>query len=123
MSYSGILNRVFLVVVVRHPNTIAYPEKFFESARAIAAHSHLRWPDLSRELISRQEAQIARGEFVGLSPRSFLSTTYLRRPYVFVDHLVSSSLFLQLIGSRDFPLYSGPVSRACPFLLGNSKSY
>ncbi|KAF3494522.1 hypothetical protein DY000_02055162 [Brassica cretica] len=27
---------------VRHPNTIAYPEKFFESAQAIAAHSHLR---------------------------------------------------------------------------------
>ncbi|KAF2586069.1 hypothetical protein F2Q70_00035530 [Brassica cretica] len=35
----------------RHPNTIAYPEKFFESAQVIAAHSHLRWPDLSRELI------------------------------------------------------------------------
>ncbi|KAG2257182.1 hypothetical protein Bca52824_076476 [Brassica carinata] len=27
--------------LVRHPNTIAYPEKFFESAQAIAAHSHL----------------------------------------------------------------------------------
>ncbi|XP_013614072.1 PREDICTED: uncharacterized protein LOC106320250 [Brassica oleracea var. oleracea] len=37
--------------LVRHPNTIAYPEKFFESAQAIAAHSHLRWPDLSREWI------------------------------------------------------------------------
>ncbi|KAF3519401.1 hypothetical protein DY000_02058454 [Brassica cretica] len=32
---------------IRHPNTIAYPEKFFESAQAITAHSHLRWPDLS----------------------------------------------------------------------------
>ncbi|KAF2562747.1 hypothetical protein F2Q70_00017187 [Brassica cretica] len=32
---------------LRHPNTIAYPEKFFESAQAIATHSHLRWPDLS----------------------------------------------------------------------------
>ncbi|KAF2542883.1 hypothetical protein F2Q68_00031318 [Brassica cretica] len=45
---------------VRHPNTIAYPEKFFESAQAIAAHSHLRWPDLSREWIRRQQARIAR---------------------------------------------------------------
>ncbi|KAF3541635.1 hypothetical protein F2Q69_00020217 [Brassica cretica] len=60
-------------VSVRHPNTIAYPEKFFESAQAIAAHSHLRWPDLSREWIRRQEARIARGEFIGLSPRSFIN--------------------------------------------------
>ncbi|KAH0884202.1 hypothetical protein HID58_060298, partial [Brassica napus] len=30
---------------------------------AISAHSHLRWPDLSREWIRRQEARIARGEF------------------------------------------------------------
>ncbi|KAH0896292.1 LOW QUALITY PROTEIN: hypothetical protein HID58_045860, partial [Brassica napus] len=82
--------------LLRDPQAQSWGNKFFESARAIAAHSHLRWPDLSRELISRQEAQIARGEFVGLSPRSFLSTTYLRRPY--------------LIGSRDFPLYSGPVT-------------
>ncbi|KAF2555404.1 hypothetical protein F2Q68_00017267 [Brassica cretica] len=36
------------------------PEKFFESAQAIAAHSHLRWPDLSREWIRRQQARIAR---------------------------------------------------------------
>ncbi|KAF2606332.1 hypothetical protein F2Q68_00043599 [Brassica cretica] len=47
-------------VDVRHPNTIAYPEKFFESAQAIATHSHLRWPDLSREWIRRQQATIAR---------------------------------------------------------------
>ena len=66
-------NGVFLVVAVRHPNTIAYPEKFFESAQAIAAHSHLRWPDLSREWIRRQEARIARGEFIGLSPRSSIN--------------------------------------------------
>ncbi|KAF3595242.1 hypothetical protein DY000_02020359 [Brassica cretica] len=58
---------------VRHPNTIAYPDKFFESAQAIAAHSHLRWPDLSREWIRRQEARIARGEFIGLSPRSSIN--------------------------------------------------
>ncbi|KAF2552290.1 hypothetical protein F2Q68_00035797 [Brassica cretica] len=44
---------------VRHPNTIAYPEKFFECAQAIVAHSHLRWPDLSREWIRRQQARIA----------------------------------------------------------------
>ncbi|XP_013673648.2 uncharacterized abhydrolase domain-containing protein DDB_G0269086-like [Brassica napus] len=48
------------LLVFRHPNTIAYPEKFFESAQAIAAHSHLRWPDLSREWIRRQQARIAR---------------------------------------------------------------
>ena len=47
---------------VCHPNTIAYPEKFFESAQLIATHSHLRWPDLSREWIRRQQARIARGK-------------------------------------------------------------
>ncbi|KAG5400373.1 hypothetical protein IGI04_014980 [Brassica rapa subsp. trilocularis] len=45
---------------LRHPNTIAYPEKFFETAQLIATHSHLRWPDLSREWIRRQQARIAR---------------------------------------------------------------
>ncbi|XP_022570040.1 uncharacterized protein LOC111212736 [Brassica napus] len=55
--------------LVRHPNTIAYPKKFFESAQAIVAHSHLSWPDLSREWIRRQEARIARAELVDLSPR------------------------------------------------------
>ncbi|KAG2266323.1 hypothetical protein Bca52824_073402 [Brassica carinata] len=33
---------------VRHPNTITYPEKFFESAQEIAAHSHL--PDWESRL-------------------------------------------------------------------------
>ncbi|KAF3581199.1 hypothetical protein DY000_02031980 [Brassica cretica] len=47
-SYAGDDYRVLWnQQLVRHPNTIAYPEKFFESAQAIAAHSHLRWPDLS----------------------------------------------------------------------------
>ncbi|KAG5384363.1 hypothetical protein IGI04_035833 [Brassica rapa subsp. trilocularis] len=45
---------------IRHPNTIAYPEKFFEKAQRIATHSHLRWPDHSREWIRRQQARIAR---------------------------------------------------------------
>ncbi|KAG2307292.1 hypothetical protein Bca52824_027040 [Brassica carinata] len=49
------------LTVRRHPNTIAYPENFFESAQIIATHSHLRWPDLSREWIRRQQARIARG--------------------------------------------------------------
>ncbi|KAF2536686.1 hypothetical protein F2Q68_00022152 [Brassica cretica] len=53
---------------VRHPNTIAYPEKFFESAQAIAAHSHLRWPDLSREWIHRQQARIARVDWESRLP-------------------------------------------------------
>ncbi|KAG5410244.1 hypothetical protein IGI04_006563 [Brassica rapa subsp. trilocularis] len=34
--------------------------KFFETAQLIATHSHLRWPDLSREWIRRQQARIAR---------------------------------------------------------------
>ncbi|KAF3549297.1 hypothetical protein DY000_02008175 [Brassica cretica] len=53
---------------VRHPNTIAYPEKFFESAQAIAAHSHLRWPDLSREWIRHQQARIARVDWESRLP-------------------------------------------------------
>ncbi|KAH0880350.1 hypothetical protein HID58_067744, partial [Brassica napus] len=52
----------------RHPNTIAYPEKFFETAQAIAAHSHLRWPDLSREWIRRQQARIARVDWESRLP-------------------------------------------------------
>ncbi|KAF2546212.1 hypothetical protein F2Q70_00022485 [Brassica cretica] len=54
--------------LVRHPNTIAYPEKFFESAQAIAAHSHLRWPVLSREWIRRQQARIARVDWESRLP-------------------------------------------------------
>ncbi|KAF3601717.1 hypothetical protein F2Q69_00036767 [Brassica cretica] len=54
--------------VIRHPNTIAYPEKFFESAQAIAAHSHLRWPVLSREWIRRQQARIAKVDWESRLP-------------------------------------------------------
>ncbi|KAF3486065.1 hypothetical protein F2Q69_00053996 [Brassica cretica] len=53
---------------VRHPNTITYPENFFESAQAIAAHSHLRWLDLSREWIRRQQARIARVDWESRLP-------------------------------------------------------
>ncbi|KAH0868291.1 hypothetical protein HID58_075313, partial [Brassica napus] len=52
----------------RHPNTIAYPEKYFESAQAITAHSHLRWTDLSREWIRRQQARIARVDWESRLP-------------------------------------------------------
>ncbi|KAF3550837.1 hypothetical protein DY000_02006156 [Brassica cretica] len=31
---------------VNHPNTLDFPVGFFDDARALAAHSHLRWPDL-----------------------------------------------------------------------------
>ncbi|KAG2247134.1 hypothetical protein Bca52824_086762 [Brassica carinata] len=55
-------------LLVRHPNTIAYPEKFFENAQLIAAHSHLRWPDLSREWIRRQQARIARVDWESRLP-------------------------------------------------------
>ncbi|KAF3511316.1 hypothetical protein F2Q69_00006154 [Brassica cretica] len=44
------------------------PEKFFESAQAIVAHSHLRWPDLSREWIRRQQARIARVDWESRLP-------------------------------------------------------
>ncbi|XP_048609333.1 meiosis-specific protein ASY2-like [Brassica napus] len=54
--------------LVRHPNTIAYPEKFFETAQLIATHSHLRWPDLSREWIRRQQARIARVDWESRLP-------------------------------------------------------
>ncbi|KAF2610988.1 hypothetical protein F2Q70_00012630 [Brassica cretica] len=40
---------------VRHPNTIA-------------AHSHLRWPDLSREWIRRQQARIAKVDWESRLP-------------------------------------------------------
>ncbi|KAF8088102.1 hypothetical protein N665_0553s0003, partial [Sinapis alba] len=46
--------------MVIHPNTIAYPEKFFENAQAIATFSHLRWPDISRERICRVLEWISR---------------------------------------------------------------
>ncbi|KAF3511315.1 hypothetical protein F2Q69_00006155 [Brassica cretica] len=52
--------------VIRIP--IAYPEKFFESAQAIAAHRHLRWPDLSRKWIRRQQARIARVDWESRLP-------------------------------------------------------
>ncbi|KAF3549700.1 hypothetical protein DY000_02006870 [Brassica cretica] len=41
---------------------------FFESAQAIAAHSQLRWPDLSREWIRRQQARIARVDWESRLP-------------------------------------------------------
>ncbi|KAF3532214.1 hypothetical protein DY000_02040684 [Brassica cretica] len=63
-----VLRVKFEELEVRHPNTIAYPEKFFESAQAIAAHSHLRWPDLSREWIRRQQARIARADWESRLP-------------------------------------------------------
>ncbi|KAG2311910.1 hypothetical protein Bca4012_026424 [Brassica carinata] len=52
----------------RHPNTIAYPENFLESAQAIAMHSHLRWPDLSREWIRRKQTRIARVDWESRLP-------------------------------------------------------
>ncbi|KAF2582704.1 hypothetical protein F2Q68_00004657 [Brassica cretica] len=71
--FSGTLDAPALLsrtlgLVFRHLNTIAYPEKFFESAQAIAAHSQLRWPDLSREWIRRQQARIARVDWESRLP-------------------------------------------------------
>lgn len=63
VSFTILLNFLFHLAG-RHPCTIAYPEKFFESAQRIATHSHLRWPDLSREWIRRRQARIARGIYL-----------------------------------------------------------
>ncbi|XP_048611642.1 uncharacterized protein LOC125585947 [Brassica napus] len=76
--------------LVRHPNTIAYPEKFFESAQAIAAHSHLRWPDLSREWIRRQQARIAKVDWESrlpcvLSPRKSRLPLFTRKQQRLLD--------------------------------------
>ncbi|KAJ4900740.1 Uncharacterized protein Rs2_14691 [Raphanus sativus] len=46
--------------LVSHPNTIAYPEDFFEDAQALAATSHRRWPDLSREWTRRAQDRALR---------------------------------------------------------------
>ncbi|KAG5393176.1 hypothetical protein IGI04_023139 [Brassica rapa subsp. trilocularis] len=48
--------------------TISPPPKFFETAQLIATHSHLRWPDLSREWIRRQQARIARVDWESRLP-------------------------------------------------------
>ena len=110
----GDSNHVFLIVAVRHLNTIAYPEKFFETAQAIAAQSHLCWPDLTQEWIRSQEARIARGEFVDISPR------------IFINNLSAPAFrffFIAVDWESRLPVVSGPVSRACPFLLRNSKCF
>ncbi|KAF3524927.1 hypothetical protein F2Q69_00051120 [Brassica cretica] len=59
-------------------------------ARAIAAHSHLRWPDLSRGWIRRQEAQIARVDWesrlpVVLGPRKSCLSLFTRKQQKLLD--------------------------------------
>ncbi|KAF2599327.1 hypothetical protein F2Q68_00011183 [Brassica cretica] len=60
------------------------------SAQAIAAHSHLRWPDLSREWIRRQEARIARVDWesrlpVVLGPRKSRLSLFTRKQQKLLD--------------------------------------
>ncbi|KAH0873416.1 hypothetical protein HID58_070778 [Brassica napus] len=57
---------------------------------AIAAHSHLRWPDLSREWIRRQEARIARADWesklpVLLGPRKSRLSLFTRKQQKLLD--------------------------------------
>ncbi|KAH0898355.1 hypothetical protein HID58_047923 [Brassica napus] len=57
---------------------------------AIAAHSHLRWPDLSREWIRRQEARIARADWesrlpVVLGPRKSRLSLFTRKQQKLLD--------------------------------------
>ncbi|KAF3530520.1 hypothetical protein DY000_02041392 [Brassica cretica] len=52
--------------------------------RAIATHSHLRWPDLSREWIRRQQARIARVDWESrlpcvLGPRNSRMSLFTRK--------------------------------------------
>ncbi|KAH0894148.1 hypothetical protein HID58_056577, partial [Brassica napus] len=56
----------------------------------IAAHSHLRWPDLSREWIRRQEARIARADWesrlpVVLGPRKSRLSLFTRKQQKLLD--------------------------------------
>ncbi|KAH0875437.1 hypothetical protein HID58_072799, partial [Brassica napus] len=57
---------------------------------AIAAHSHLRWPDLSQEWIRRQEARIARVDWesrlpVVLGPRKSRLSLFTRKQQKLLD--------------------------------------
>ncbi|KAH0880475.1 hypothetical protein HID58_067869 [Brassica napus] len=57
---------------------------------AIAAHSHLRWPDLSREWIRRQEARITRADWesrlpVVLGPRMSHLSLFTRKQQKILD--------------------------------------
>ncbi|KAG2250533.1 hypothetical protein Bca52824_080669 [Brassica carinata] len=84
------LGRDLSVSSFRHPNTIAYPENFFESAQAIATHSHLRWPDLSREWIRRQQARIAKVDWESrlpcvLGPRKSRLSLFTRKQQKLLD--------------------------------------
>ncbi|CAN6814251.1 unnamed protein product, partial [Brassica oleracea] len=59
-------------------------------AQAIAAHSHLRWPDLSREWTRRQEARIARVDWesrlpVVLGPRKSRLSLFTRKQQKLLD--------------------------------------
>ncbi|KAF2574069.1 hypothetical protein F2Q70_00003353 [Brassica cretica] len=62
----------------------------YANATAIAAHSHLRWPDLSREWIRRQEARIARVDWesrlpVVLGPRKSRLSLFTRKQQKLLD--------------------------------------
>ncbi|KAH0897676.1 hypothetical protein HID58_047244 [Brassica napus] len=74
----------------------ALPSELFRDPRAqlwgnaIAAHSHLRWPDLSREWIRRQEARIARVDWesrlpVVLGPRKSHLSLFTRKQQKLLD--------------------------------------
>ncbi|KAH0859727.1 hypothetical protein HID58_087988 [Brassica napus] len=85
---------------------------------AIAAHSHLRWPDLSREWIRRQEARIARADWesrlpVVLGPRKSRLSLFTRKQQKLLDEATKmdgvpdlSALLkgkLQLLSKKSIP--------------------
>uniref|UniRef100_A0A0D3DLL5 Uncharacterized protein n=2 Tax=Brassica oleracea TaxID=3712 RepID=A0A0D3DLL5_BRAOL len=49
--------------IVDHPNTLDFPVGFFEDAHALAAHSHLRWLEISRERIRRALSRLEKAEW------------------------------------------------------------
>lgn len=46
-------NHLYFGRAADHPNTLDFAGGFFDNARAIAALSHCRWPEISREKIHR----------------------------------------------------------------------
>ncbi|CAN6898752.1 unnamed protein product [Brassica oleracea var. botrytis] len=56
-------NQFFSCCAVDHPNTLDFPVGFFEDAHALAAHSHLRWLEISRERIRRALSRLEKAEW------------------------------------------------------------
>ncbi|KAH0903607.1 hypothetical protein HID58_043110 [Brassica napus] len=72
------------------PSELLHDPRAQSWGNAIAAHSHLRWPDLSREWIRCQEARIARADWesrlpVVLGPRKSRLSLFTRKQQKILD--------------------------------------